>query len=66
MGLYQSLREPPILTAIIGAKCSDGIVLVADAKISRINNEKLESTIKKDSWRSDTFSHAIYWSKINF
>jgi 20S proteasome alpha/beta subunit len=47
MGLYQSLREPPILTAIIGAKCSDGIVLVADAKISRINNEKMESTIKK-------------------
>jgi 20S proteasome alpha/beta subunit len=47
MSLYQSLREPPILTAIIGAKCSDGIVLVADAKISRMNDEKLESIIKK-------------------
>jgi 20S proteasome alpha/beta subunit len=47
MNLYQSLREPPILTAVIGAKCSDGIVLVADKKISRGNNEKLESTLKK-------------------
>ena len=47
MGLYQSLREPPVLTAIIGAICLDGIVLVADSKITRINNEKLESTIKK-------------------
>lgn len=47
MSLYQNLREPPILTAIIDAKCSDGIVLVTDQKITRINNEKLESAIRK-------------------
>ena len=47
MSLYKSLREPPILTAVIGAKCSDGNVLVDDSKITRINSEKLESAIKK-------------------
>lgn len=48
MSLYQSLREPPLLTAVIGAKCSDGIVLVADQKITRrVNDEKLESIIDK-------------------
>jgi hypothetical protein len=47
MGLYQSLREPPTLTAVIGARCFDGIVLVADRKITHVNNEKLESTLGK-------------------
>jgi 20S proteasome alpha/beta subunit len=48
MSLYQALREPPILTAVIGARCLDGIVLIADRKITRrVNNEKLESTFKK-------------------
>ena len=47
MDLYQSLREPPILTAVIGTRCSHGIVLIADSKITRINSEKFESTVKK-------------------
>jgi 20S proteasome alpha/beta subunit len=29
---YQCLMKSPILTVIIGAKCSDGIALVADTK----------------------------------
>jgi 20S proteasome alpha/beta subunit len=34
MGLYYCLREPPILTVIMGAKCVDGIVLVTDKKMT--------------------------------
>lgn len=52
MGLYQSLREPPILTAVIGAECKDGIVLVADTKLVRgVDKEpeiKLDEKIKAD------------------
>lgn len=36
MDRYQCLMKPPILTVIIGAKCSDGIVLVADTKFTDI------------------------------
>lgn len=42
MSLYKSLHEPPILTAVIGAKCPDGIVLVADTQPTRIVNNELE------------------------
>jgi 20S proteasome alpha/beta subunit len=31
---YYSLSEPPLLTMITGAKCTDGIVLVADRKFT--------------------------------
>jgi hypothetical protein len=34
--IYQPLNEPPILTVIIGAKCSDGIALIADTKYTDI------------------------------
>jgi len=34
MDRYQCLMNPPILTVIIGEKCSDGIVLVADTKFT--------------------------------
>jgi 20S proteasome alpha/beta subunit len=34
MGLYYCLREPPLLTVIMGAKCIDGIILVADKKMT--------------------------------
>ena len=52
MSLYQSLREPPILTAVIGAECKDGIVLVADTKLVRgVDKEpeiKLDEKIRAD------------------
>lgn len=35
MSLYQALREPPILTAVIGAMCKDGIALIVDTKLTR-------------------------------
>jgi len=28
--IYACVNEPPLLTVIIGAKCSDGVILVAD------------------------------------
>ena len=31
---YQCLMKPPILTVVIGAKCSDGIALIADTKFT--------------------------------
>lgn len=31
---YQCLMKPPVLTVVIGAKCSDGIVLIADTKFT--------------------------------
>ena len=34
--IYPSLREPPILTVCIGAKCSDGIALIADRKYTSV------------------------------
>jgi 20S proteasome alpha/beta subunit len=34
--IYVSLSEPPVLTVIIGAKCSDGVVMVADKKLTDI------------------------------
>lgn len=42
MSLYQSLREPPILTAVIGAECSDGIALVADTQLTRSVDKEFE------------------------
>jgi hypothetical protein len=35
MDLCQSLRELPILTAVIGAECSDEFVLVVDTRLTR-------------------------------
>jgi hypothetical protein len=32
--IYHCLREPPMLTVCIGAKCSDGPVLIADRKLT--------------------------------
>lgn len=34
--LYHSLRNPPILTVVAGAKCSDGIALITDTKLTNI------------------------------
>jgi len=34
--LYHALSKPPILTTAIGAKCSDGIALITDAKLTKI------------------------------
>ena len=34
--IYVSLNEAPLVTKIIGAKCSDGVVLVADKKLTDI------------------------------
>src|SRR5688572_13292368 len=52
MSLYQALREPPILTAIIGAKCRDGVVLIADTKlthgIDRKHKHKIDEKIAGD------------------
>jgi hypothetical protein len=51
MSLYKSLHEPPILTAVIGAECSDGIVLVADTQLTRIVNNELEFMDNESSSR---------------
>jgi 20S proteasome alpha/beta subunit len=52
MSLYKSLSEPPILTAVIGAECNDGIVLVADTKLVRgVDKQpeiKLDEKIRAD------------------
>jgi 20S proteasome alpha/beta subunit len=52
MSLYQALREPPILTAIIGAMCKDGIALIADTKlthgIDRRHKHKIDEKISYD------------------
>jgi 20S proteasome alpha/beta subunit len=34
--IYVSLNEPRLVTVIVGAKCSDGVVLVADKKLTDI------------------------------
>ena len=34
--IYHSLPEPPILTVCIGAKCLDGIALIADRKYTSV------------------------------
>jgi 20S proteasome alpha/beta subunit len=39
--IYHCFREPPLLTVIIGAKCSDGIVLIADKKVSAISGRDI-------------------------
>ena len=36
------MREPPLLTVIIGAKCSNGVALVADRKLTNIFGGKPE------------------------
>ena len=35
--IYACLREPPILTVVIGAKCSDGIAMIADKKLTDLS-----------------------------
>jgi 20S proteasome alpha/beta subunit len=35
--IYVCLREPPILTVVIGAKCSDGIAMIADKKLTDLS-----------------------------
>jgi 20S proteasome alpha/beta subunit len=37
--IYTRLIDPSALTVIIGAKCLDGIVLIADRKLTRRNGE---------------------------
>jgi 20S proteasome alpha/beta subunit len=37
--IYTCLNDPSILTVIIGAKCSDGITLIADRKLTKRNGE---------------------------
>ena len=39
--IYYCFREPPVLTFIIGAKCSDGMVLIADRKVSTVSGRGL-------------------------
>jgi len=34
--IYICLREPPLMTVIIGGKCSDGVALIADKKLTNI------------------------------
>lgn len=52
MSLYQALREPPILTAVIGAMCKDGVALIADTKltygIDRRHRHKIDEKISYD------------------
>jgi hypothetical protein len=42
--------NPPVLTVIIGAKCSDGMVLIADRKVSAVSGRglRLEEKIRGD------------------
>ena len=49
-GIYHCFREPPILTVVSGARCSDGIVLIADRKISTVYGRELrfEDKIRGD------------------
>jgi 20S proteasome alpha/beta subunit len=37
--IYICLKDPPLLTVVMGAKCSDGFVLIADRKMTRSNGE---------------------------
>jgi 20S proteasome alpha/beta subunit len=37
--IYTCLTEASLLTVVIGAKCSDGIVLIADRKLTKRNGE---------------------------
>ncbi|MFZ0514694.1 MAG: hypothetical protein WAM14_24030 [Candidatus Nitrosopolaris sp.] len=39
--IYCCFRKPPLLTVIIGVKCSDGMVLIADRKVSTVSGRKL-------------------------
>ena len=39
--IYLALLKPPILTIIIGAKCYDGIVMIADRKITDMTGNTL-------------------------
>ena len=39
--IYCCFSQAPPLTVIIGAKCSDGIVLVADRKLTNIFDESV-------------------------
>jgi 20S proteasome alpha/beta subunit len=39
--VYVCFREPPQLTVVIGAICPDGIVLIADKKISAVSGRTL-------------------------
>ena len=38
--IYACLSEPRILTVIIGAKCSDGVIFVTDKKLTNIYGGK--------------------------
>ena len=48
--IYYCFREPPLLTVTIGAKCSHGMVLIADRKVSTVSGRKLrfEEKIRGD------------------
>jgi 20S proteasome alpha/beta subunit len=37
--IYPTLIDQPLMTVIIGAKCRDGVVLVADRRLTRRNGE---------------------------
>ncbi len=39
--IYLALLKPPILTVIIGAKCSDGIVMIADRNVTDMTGNTL-------------------------
>jgi 20S proteasome alpha/beta subunit len=42
-GIYHRLSESPMLTVCIGAKCSDGIALIADRKYTNVWERKSSS-----------------------
>jgi hypothetical protein len=63
MGLYYCLPEPSLLTVIAGAKCSDGIVLVADKKMTR---EDGTFTYCDKIFGDTTYSNGLYWLGKNF
>ncbi len=48
---YQCIMKPSILTAVIGAMCTDGIALVTDTKIVRGIGKNQQSDIDKKTAR---------------
>lgn len=48
--IYICLREPPVLTVVIGAVCSDGIAMIADKKLTDLSggDPKFRDKIRGD------------------
>jgi 20S proteasome alpha/beta subunit len=52
--IYHWLNEAPILTVVIGAKCADGIVLIADRKYTDV-------TLGTEDFHKKTFGDAAHF-----